>query len=426
MSNTTLAVLGGTPAISAESEGPYPRFTDDAIDRVVTLLRKGTTVGLNKQCAEIDEAEAAIADWQGVRHCLGTSSGHGALHSALIGLEVTSGDEVITTPYTWGASTSCILHNNAIPIFADVDPNTGLLDPDTIEDKITEKTKAILVVHLFGQPADMTRICAIAKKHGLYVIEDGSQAHGALHATRKVGTFSDAAGFSCMGAKLLASIEAGYMVTPHEDVYWKASMGGQHMGRSPEPGFPEELRPYADSLVYTYRLNPITAVLLIEQLKKIDGEIESRRRAARRFRDLLANCRSISFPDYPDGDSPSYHLITMSFVADHARVRKETYIKALNAEGINIFSYVPSPIPRWPRMQWQTYSGPRVMWSENLRRHGVNYDEAALPGCDERIETSLEMSWNFLDGTAEVERIADAILKVEAQLDALRDWEQPE
>jgi dTDP-4-amino-4,6-dideoxygalactose transaminase len=424
MSNT-LAVLGGTPAINAKSESSYPRFTDEAIRRVTELLRNGTTVGLNKQCAEIDEAEAAIAEWQGVRHCLGTSSGHGALHSALIGLEVTSGDEVITTPYTWGASTSCILHNNAIPIFADVDPTTGLLEPDTIEEKITAKTKAILVVHLFGQPANMTRICEIAKKHSLYVIEDGSQAHGALHANRKVGTFGDAAGFSCMGAKLLASIEAGYMVTPHEDVYWKASMGGQHMGRSPEPGFPEELRAYADSLVYTYRLNPITAVLLIEQLKKIDGEIESRRQAALRFRDLLAGCGSIAFPDYPDGDDPSYHLITMSYAADHADVRRETYIKALTAEGVNIFSYVPSPIPRWPRMQWQTYRGPRVMWSENLRQHGVDYAEIELPGCDKRIATSLEMSWNFLDGTALVEGIAKAILKVEGQLDALRDWEQP-
>jgi dTDP-4-amino-4,6-dideoxygalactose transaminase len=420
----TLAVLGGTPAINPKSESSYPRFTDEAIGRVTELLRSGTTVGLNKQCAEIDEAEAAIAEWQGVRHCLGTSSGHGALHSALIGLEVTSGDEVITTPYTWGASTSCILHNNAIPIFADVDPATGLLDPNTIEEKITAKTKAILVVHLFGQPANMTRICAIAEKHDLVVIEDGSQAHGALHRNRKVGTFGDAAGFSCMGAKLLASIEAGYMITPHEDVYWKASMGGQHMGRSPEPGFPEELRAYADSLVYTYRLNPITAVLLIEQLKKIDDEIGSRRQAARAFRERLAGCDSISFPNYPDGDDPSYHLITMSYVADHAGVRKETYTKALNAEGINIFSYVPSPIPLWPRMQWQTYSGPRVMWSDNLKRHGADYTGIDLPGCDKRIETSLEMSWNFLDGTAEVERIADAILKVEGQLDVLRNWEQ--
>ncbi len=426
MSTNTLALLGGTPAITNSSEGPYPRFSGEAIRRVTELLERGVTVGLNKQCAEIDEAEAAIAAWQGVRHCLGTSSGHGALHSALIGLEVTSGDEVITTPYTWGASTSCILHNNAIPIYADVDPSTGLLDPDTIEERITEKTKAILVVHLFGQPADMTRICAIAAKHGLAVIEDGSQAHGALHKNMKVGTFGDAAGFSCMGAKLLATTEAGYMVTPHEDVYWKASMGGQHMGRSPEPGFPEELRPYADSLVYTYRLNPITAVLLIEQLKKIDTEIESRRQAARTFRELLAGCGSVTFPVYPNGDEPSYHLITMSFDAAHSLVRRETYIKALNAEGVNIFSYVPSPIPRWPRMQWQTYQGPRVMWLDNLERHGIDYAEVELPGCDTRIATSLEMSWNFIDGAGAVERTAAAFVKVEEHLGALRAWETPE
>ena len=423
MSSNKLALAGGEPAAKSDTAA-YPRFSAEAISRVTGLLERGVTVGLNKGCAEIEEAESAVSAWQGVRHCLGTSSGHGALHSALIGLEVTSGDEVITTPYTWGASVSCILHNNAIPVFADVDPVTGLLDPDTIEDRITDRTKAILPVHLFGQPADMTRICEIAARHGLSVIEDGSQAHGALHKDRKVGTFGDAAGFSCMGFKLLASSEAGYMVTPHEEVYWKAAMGGQHMGRSPEAGFPEELRPYVDSLVYTYRLSPINAVLLTEQLKKIDTEIAGRRASAARFRELLSGCGSISFPDYGPDNNPSYHLLTMMFQPEHAGVRKETYLKALEAEGVNIFSYVPAPIPSWPRMQWDGYRGPRVMWTANLERHGVDYSSVELPNCRKRIEGSLEMGWNYIDGGEAVDSMADAFLKVEGLLDDLRAWEK--
>ncbi|MBT3271895.1 MAG: DegT/DnrJ/EryC1/StrS family aminotransferase, partial [Spirochaetales bacterium] len=368
-----LALLGGSPAVNpliTQNNPPYPRFSEEAIKRVVELLEKGTTVGLNKKCEEIAEAESAIADWQGAAHCLGTASGHAALHSALIGLEISSGDEVITTPYTWGASVSCILHNNAIPIFADIDPVTGLLDPGSVESLISERTKAILVVHLFGQPANMTRIMEVAAKHNLKVIEDGSQAHGALHRGKKVGTFGDASGFSCMGGKLLASSEAGYMITPHEEVYWKASLGGQHMGRSPESGFPDNLRPFIDSLVYTYRLNPLNAVLLTEQLKKLDDEIASRRKAAARFMSLVGSCGSVQFPLFEKGDEPSYHLMTMIYNRDHAGVQRETYIEALKAEGAAVFSYVPSPIPRWNRLAGpERYIGPKVMWTENLHRY---------------------------------------------------------
>lgn len=424
MSVTDLALAGGSPVCTRREDSPFPRFSDTAIDRVTGLLKSGTTVGLNKGCAEIEEAERVIAEWQQMPWCLGTSSGHGALHSALIGLEVTSGDEVITTPYTWGASISCILHNNAIPVFADIDPETGLLDPASIEQCITPRTKAILPVHLFGQPADMTAICEIAARHKLVVIEDGSQAHGALHRGKKVGTFGDAAGFSCMGGKLLATTEAGYLVTRSEEVYWKASMGGQHMGRSPETGFPDALRRFADSLVYTYRLNPINAVLLVEQIRKIDSEIEARRRNADHFRAAMAGVESVSFPAYAEGDAPSYHLFTMNFRPESAGVSRATYLAALKAEGVSAFSYVPSPIPSWPRLLTSNYDGPRVMWTENLRRYGVDYSQVEVPGCDSRIERSIEMGWNYLDedqpGMAE---LASAFIKIEEHLDELSEWE---
>ncbi|MBL7200418.1 MAG: DegT/DnrJ/EryC1/StrS family aminotransferase [Anaerolineae bacterium] len=173
MSASKLALLGGTP-IGPVSYGQYPRFSQAAMDRVAELLQRGSTVGLNKHHPEIAEAERAIAEWQGVPHCLGTSSGHAALHSALIGLEISSGDEVITTPYTWGASVSCILHNNAVPVFADVDPETGLLDPASVASRISPRTRAILVVHIYGQPANLTALRQIADQHGLALVEDGS------------------------------------------------------------------------------------------------------------------------------------------------------------------------------------------------------------------------------------------------------------
>ncbi|HQK95029.1 MAG TPA: DegT/DnrJ/EryC1/StrS family aminotransferase [Armatimonadota bacterium] len=423
-SGSTLALLGGTPTGPVAPE-PHPRFTPDVIDRVSDLLRRGCTVGLNKHVAEIREAEESIAAWQGVSHCLGTSSGHAALHCCLMGLEISSGDEVITTPYTWGASTSCILHNNAIPVFADVCPETGLLDPATIEERVTPRTRAILAVHIFGQPANMSAIRAIANRHGLVVIEDGSQAHGALHQNQKVGTFGDASGFSCMGGKLLASSEAGYMVTPRADVYWKASLCTQHMGRSSEPGFPEDLLRYVDSLVYTYRLSPINAVLLTAQLRKIDAENQGRRRNVAHFRQAMAGVESARFPSYAEGDDPVYHMLTMNFCPEVAGVSRDTYLAALHAEGVGIFAYVPSPIPTWPRLNWQTYTGPRVMWTESLRQSGVDYRTMECPNAHTKVARSLEMSWNYIEEDPErIQRLAAAFWKVEENLGALREWER--
>ena len=306
-----------------------------------------------------------------------------------------------------------------------MDPQTGLIDPQSVEQNITPRTRAILAVHIYGQPANMTALCEIARKHGLVVIEDGSQAHGALHQGRKVGTFGDAAGFSCMGGKLLASSEAGYMVTPHEEVYWKAALGGQHMGRSPEGGFPEELRPYVDSLVYTYRLNPITAVLLTEQLHKLDAENDARRRNAAWLRQELQGTQSVSFPTYPEGDEPVYHMLTMNFQPEAAGVSRDVYLQALRAEGVSIFAYVPSPIPSWNRLHWQTYDGPKVMWTETLRWAEVDYTEVQVPNCEHKIAHSLEMGWNYTrTNEVGISKLASAFLKVEENLDTLRDWER--
>jgi dTDP-4-amino-4,6-dideoxygalactose transaminase len=203
-----LALFGGKP-IGVPPKPHYPRFTEQARQRIDEVLREGDMVGLGASHPWIGAAERAIAEWQGTTHCLTTSSGHASLHAALIGLQITDGAEVITTPYTWGASVSPILYNNALPAFADVDPDTGLLDPGSVREAIGPRTEAIMVTHLFGQPADMTALCAIASDHGLALIEDGSQAHGAKHRGKRVGRFGDAGGFSCMGGKLLATSEAG-------------------------------------------------------------------------------------------------------------------------------------------------------------------------------------------------------------------------
>jgi dTDP-4-amino-4,6-dideoxygalactose transaminase len=426
--HTSLALFGGTP-VGAPLKPQFPRFTERARQRVDELLQSGPMVGLSNEHPQIGEAERTIAEWHGVHRCLTTASGHGALHAALIGLEVTGGAEVITSPYSWGASISPILHNDAVPVFADVDPERGLLDAQAVEEAIGSRTEGILVTHLYGQPADMTALCAVAQRHGLALIEDGSQAHGARHRGTRVGGFGDAAGFSCMGGKLLATTEAGYLVTNRDDVYWKAIIscqhagGTEHPGRATEPGFPSDLAPYIDSLNYTYRLGVLNAVLMVEQLAKLDDENAARARNRARLVDLLADVTSISVPRYPDGE-PVFHMVSLNFVPEEAEVSKETYMAALRAEGAPVFSYVETPLHRLERLRKGT-GAPKTMWMDRLRRAGIDYAGLDLPGCNHKVDRSIEMTWNWIDDDLEAMRqLADCFLKVEEQLPRLRDYER--
>jgi dTDP-4-amino-4,6-dideoxygalactose transaminase len=426
MNRPQLALLGGKP-LGRVPPDPHPTFSRRALWRARRLLEKGMTVGLGKHHPIIAEAEAAIARWQGVDHCLSLSSGHASLQMALVGLEIEPEDEVITTPYSWGASTSCILHCGAVPVFTDVLPDTGLMDPQTIAPLVTAKTRAILVVHIHGQPADMPAIIRVARRRGVAVVEDGSQAHGAEVAGKKVGCFGDAAGFSCMGFKLLGTTEAGYLVTPHEDLYWKAALSCQHMGRSPDPGFPRQLLPYVDSLVYSYRLSPVTAVLLTEQLKKVDREVAGRRRNADELRRLMRGSELFSFPEYGRGVKPGYYTLSMNFDPERAGVRRDTVLKALAAEGVPAGAYVPSPIPHWERLRTRGYRGPKTLWTKHLQAAGVDYRAQSFPGCQEKVRRAVDIDWNYIRWIpARMQRLADVFEKVERNIALLRDWERKE
>ncbi len=420
-----LALLGGTP-VGKITYPKFPTFTDRAIERAADMLRQGKLYGLGrKHVPEIGEAEAVISRYHGNRHVLATSSGHAALQSALAGLEVCGGDEVITTPYTWGASISCILHQNAIPVFVDVERETGLIDPAQIEAAITPRTKAILAVHLFGQPANLKRLRAIADKHKLMLIEDGSQAHGAEIDGQRVGTVGDAAGFSCMGGKVLATTEAGYLVTPHERVYWQGAMIGQHMGRGTDDGMPDDLRPYLDSLVYTYRVAPFNAVLLTEQFAKLDAELAERRRHADLLRGQLAGAQYLKLPDYAPGVKPAYHLLSFTFDAETAGVSRDTFAAAVKAEGLNMVGYVPAVISDWKRLHWQDYAGPRVSWLSTLAAAKVDYRNQPLPNARWRVDHALETGFDMVaPNEPMIARMAEIILKVEANLGVLRDHER--
>ena len=426
MTDNRLALLGGKPLGVPAPASRWPLIDKASVRQVVDLLESGHTVALGRTSEVIRKAEDSLSAYHGGRHVLTTNSGHAALMCALMGLEIGDGDEVITTPCTWGASTSCILSVGAVPVFADVDRVSGLLDPRKIEAAITPRTKAVLAVHLYGQPADMPAINRAARKHGLKVIEDGSQAHGARIGSQVVGTFSDAAGFSSMGGKLLATSEAGFLVTPHEEVFWKAAMMCQHYGRSAEPEFPDEFKPYVDSLVYTFRLSPLIAALFPAQVKRLDGQVAVRGENAAVFREAVSACRFMRIPKYRKGVEPGFYVLTTNFLSEKAGVRRETFLAALKAEGVQAFAYVPEGIQHWRRLRWKGYDGPVPHWQGQLRRAKIDYSSQPLPNCDYKVEHAVELSFTRWHKPARraMRRMADVFLKVEDQIESLREYER--
>lgn len=428
-----LALLGGTPVRDAAPR-QYPVWNQETRDKVARLLEDGVALGLSKHQAETGAIEDALAEFFGVGRALGTSTGHGALHAALIGLELTAGDEVMTSPYTYGVSISVILHNNCIPTFADVLEGTGLMDPASVRERITDRTRALLVPHIFGTPADMTELCKIAEEHKLAIIEDGSQAHGARHRGTRIGGFGDAGGFSANGVKPIAATEAGFMVTKHEDVYWKAVVSTQHAagmgevrGRGAEPDFPDELRSAADALIYTYRLTPVNATLMLERLQNVDPENEVRRRHFDVLREGLEELETVSLPlPLYEDDESALHQVLVRFDEDAAGIKKSTFLEALNADGLYSYQYLPKPMNTYPRLS-PDWNGPRVMWTENLKRSGYDATKIPVPHAEAQIRDHFNLVWNFVDYDPPfIEGMVDVFRKVEENLDALRAYERNE
>lgn len=240
---------------------------------------------------EVEEFERNWAGYCEAECCAAVSSGTAALHLALLALGIGEGHEVITTPMSFFATVEAILYTGARPVFTDVDPQTGCMDPDGIEELITERTRAILPVHLFGQPADMDPILAVAGARGLVVIEDACQAHGALYKGRKVGALGDAGAFSFYPTKNLNAFgEAGAVVTDDPQVDARLKMLRNHG---------QDARYRHVVVGYNYRMDGLQGAVLSVKLKYLDGWNERRRRIAERYTEALASTPLVVMGEAP-------------------------------------------------------------------------------------------------------------------------------
>lgn len=285
--SSKLAIFGGDKAIKSDPGDMFkwPIITSEDEEAVLEVLRRGamSNTDVTKQF------EKEFAEWQGTKYTLGFCNGTSALQAAMYGCKIGVGDELICPSVTYWASAIQVFSLGGTVVFADIDPNSLCIDPKDIEKRITDRTKAIMVVHYLGHPADMDPIMEIARKHNLKVIEDVSHAQGGLYKGRKLGTFGDVAAMSLMSGKSFATGEAGILVTNDTEIYERAIALG-HYDRYKESTIETDyLKPYAGLPLggYKFRMHQLSSAVARVQLKYYDARAEEIRKAMNYFWDLL-------------------------------------------------------------------------------------------------------------------------------------------
>ena len=418
-STCTLAINGGQPAVP---EGlrfrMWPEITKEDEDLVLASLRQDKHAsGPHAQMLQEE-----FANWNGNRFCMATNSGTSALHMCVAACGVCPGDEVITTALSWTSSASCILHHNAIPIFVDVDWGSMHIDPAKIEAAVTEKSRAILVVHYWGVACDMDPIMAVARKYNLAVIEDACQAHGATYKGRKVGTIGDVAGFSLNQNKNLCGGEGGFFVTNDEAKFTRGKAVTSFSDMRP----PEAGRDYHDyGLGWMYRTSDLAAAFALSQLRKLDRTNAHARENWQRLSAHLEGTPNLA-PSFTSGDRPTNgYAYVLRVDPAYAKARgvglrkmTEGIVKALGAEGIRV-SIANWLLPAHAVFQAKNAYGKGYPWNAEHTRPDISYDLSQYPVAQDCIDTCLWNAFNHRppNGPEQIDALAAAVRKVFENLD---------
>ena len=272
----------------------------------------------------IQEFEGKFADYLGVKHATTTSNGTVALHLALLALGIKPGDEVIVPTFTYVASVNTIAYIGAIPVFADSKADTWQLDPEDVLKKITPKTKAIMPVHLYGQPCDMKAICQIAQKHKLLIVEDCAEAFGSKVDNKYVGSFGDAAAFSFFGNKTITTGEGGMVITNDRAVYERAAnLKSQGLAGGREY--------WHDVIGYNFRMTNIAAAIGLAQLERAGQLISQKRAIAGWYREFLAHAK-VECPIEQESNVNTYWMYTILVESNARRDQLRKYLAEAGIE----------------------------------------------------------------------------------------------
>ena len=408
-----LAILGGEPVRKNKSWPSWPYWDDGVVDSIVKTTKSRIWCRIQSTSGTVPTLEKKFADLIGAKFCVATGSGTQALHTCVEALGIGPGDEVITSPYTDPGTIASILSARALPVLADLDRDSFQLDPADVERRITENTKAIMPVHMMGQPCDIDRIMAIAKKHNLKVIEDAAQAHLAEHRGRKLGTIGDVGCFSFQSSKTIACGEGGAVVGNNEELMDKCYTVHNH-GTS-RRGLTEVAGP-------KYRMNEFEAAALLGQWPGIIERYQRRNENAAHLTSRLKDVPGILPQKLYDGtNSGSWYLYPMSYRKEHFNnVDRSKFLKAVAAEGVSLSPYIVHGLHREP---WIEHILNRPVYKKMFSAKRLEEYRRQLP-CPVCDQVCQEMAMIWASGPLLAERegmdnIADAIIKVYDNRDKL-------
>lgn len=340
-----------------------PRIGEEEIRLVTDAVSSGW---VSSQGKYIQEFEQLFAEYCGSKYCVLTANGTVSLHLAMAALRIGPGDEVIIPDLTFVATANTVMMAGATPILADVNMDDWCLDAADVERKITSRTKAIIPVHLYGHPANMTALQEIADRHQIHLIEDAAEAHGAEHGGKKVGSLGTFGSFSFFGNKIITTGEGGALTTDSQELAERAKFLRDH-------GMSKEKRYFYTEIGYNYRMTNLQAALGVAQLKKIDSLLASRREILETYKHYLGD-KGFTLNPHLTNNNP-VNWMTCVVIDDFDKLKREHLQKQLLNKGIDSrpFFYTVSELPMYQRTQCEV--------SARLSNTGLNLP--TFPGLSE-------------------------------------------
>ena len=386
-----LAIFGGKPVRDKKIFYGHQYIDDKDIDRVVETLKSDfLTCG-----PKVKELENKLVEFTGAKYAVAVSNGTAALHCACIAADIKPGDEVIVTPLTFAASSNCVLYCGAKPVFVDVDINTYNIDPQKIEEKITNNTKAIIAVDYTGQVVEIEKIKEICKKHNLIFIEDAAHSIGSKYNNQNVGTLADMTCFSFHPVKTITSGEGGAILTNDFNLYQKLILAHTH-------GITHDIEENNDvgswyyeqvSLGYNYRLTDFQSSLLLSQLDKIEWFIKRRKEIVEKYNSVFEKIPEVIVQNEIKESDTCRHIYIIRLNMDLLKCSRKEFYDAMNAENVQCqVHYIP------------------IYWFPYYQKMG--YEKGLCKNAEEIYNTSITIPLYPSMSDNDVNDVIKAVLKV--------------
>jgi len=405
-----LALFGGNP-VKTTPFGTGKRFGEEELAQLKEALDQQTLFYWHgKKVKAFCEKLAKI---YGVGHCVAVTSGTASIHTALGALGITEGDEVIVPPVTDIGTVIGVLYQNAIPVFADLDPHTYNPDAKSIEAKITDKTKAIIVVHLAGNPADMDAIMAVAERHGLYVVEDCAQSWLSWYKGRLAGTIGDIGCFSTNDYKHISTGDGGALLIRDETLYKKAfKFADKNYDRL---GSGQAAR-NCEFLAPNYRMTELQGAVGVAQLDKLEKICSARNRIGDQITKGIGGLDGVHPHKVLEGCKSSYWFYMMQIDESQAGVHASDFARALSAEGIPAgHGYIPTCIYEYPLFaEKNVYPGTSSPFDSKYYGREIEYRKGLCPVAEQILDRAVKFSVSEFFTEDDVEAIIEAVKKVAA------------